>query len=840
MAKIKHLFYCFVIISTSFGFINHATAQDSTGIEIENPENIIPQQYEIREVSVTGLVTGRESYLISSSGLRTGATITIPGDDISNAIKQIYRTNLFSDVQILYERFPGNLVDIEIAVEEQPRLQRYEIEGVKRSQRRDLNERLNLISGLAVTEAVKSQALNTIQRYFSEEGYWNTSIDVIEEPSETNPDRVNLTFSVFRGDRIKVREINFEGNNEFSDRQLRKSFDSIKQDRWWRIFTRHVYTEEAYNEGIENLKLFYRENGFRDIRVLEDSIYVDAWRHGRDGVYFNINVDPGPQYKVRNITWEGNTVYTDEQLTQTLGFENGDIFNETKFQQNLEINQSESDVTSLYQNIGYLFFQVMENIEIVGEDSLDLHFEIIEDEIATVREVSFTGNTKTHDDVVRRALRTVPGNTYSRSAIIRTIRELGQLGYFTPEGITPDLQPNRQERTVDIEYGLDETQGSDNFEFSGGFGGRQIGIILAARVNFNNFSVQRMFEPGGWNPIPSGDGQKLSLGIQVTGSGFQSYNFSFTEPWLRGRPTSLGVSLSYDLLNYSNRGGSFFNSQRSGINERNELFSASVSLGRRLDWPDDFFQQQTVLTFNHYNVDGINQFFDDGKADLLTLRQVIERNSTDSPISPSTGSKFSVSAEVALPVPGFSQFYKLKTGYQHHATIVDKLVLSSTVDYGYMGYFSDNNRSNFQRFFLGGTELQQRQNFTNDNINMRGFPGGRGGVISPVNDQRNLIGGRVFSKYSLELRYPAVQSEQLQLIPYAFVDAGNTYSELENFDPFELKRAAGFGARIFLPILGLVDISYGYRLDGTTPSLQNSTGLRPGEWEFLFNIGAPF
>ena len=839
MAKIKHLFYCFVIVCFSIGFSQQASAQDTTSVEIQNPENIIPQQYEVREVTVTGLVTGRESYLVSSSGLVVGSTITIPGEDISNAIKQIYRTNLFSDVQILYETFPGNLVDIEIAVEEQPRLQRYEITGVKRSQRRDLNERLNLISGLAVTESVKSQAVNTIERYFSQEGYWDTSIEVREEQSETNTERVNLTFDVTPGDRLKVREINFEGNNEFSDRRLRKSFDSIKQDRWWRIFTRHVYTEETYNEGIENLKLFYRENGYRDVRVLSDSIYVDTWRHGRDGVYMNINVDPGPQYKVRNITWEGNTVYTDEQLTQTLGFEKGDIFNETKFDQNLNINQAESDVTSLYQNIGYLFFNVMENIEVVGEDSLDINLEIIEDEIATIRAVSFSGNTKTHDDVVRRTIRTVPGNTYSRSAIIRTLRELGQLGYFTPEGITPDLQPNRQERTVDIEYNLDENQGSDNFEFSGGFGGRQIGIILAARVNFNNFSVQRMFEPGGWNPIPSGDGQKLSLGIQVTGSGFQSYNFSFTEPWLRGRPTSLGVSLSYDLLNYSNRAG-FFSQNTASTSERNELISASVSLGRRLDWPDDFFQQSTVLTFNRYNVDGINQFFDDGQANLLTLRQIIERNSTDSPISPSTGSKFNVSAEVALPVPGFSQFYKVKTGYQHHATIVDKLVLSSTVDYGYMGYFSDNNRSNFQRFFLGGTELQQRQNFTNDNINMRGYPGGRGGVISPVNENQNLIGGRVFSKYSLELRYPAVASEQLQLIPYAFVDAGNTYNELEDFDPFNLKRSAGFGARIFLPILGLVDISYGYRLDGTEPSRQNTSGLRPGEWEFLFNIGAPF
>jgi len=840
VANIKHLLYWFTIILFSLGTFQLSAAQDTTRLQIENPENQLPQQYEIREVNVTGLVTARESYLISSSGLQVGSTITIPGDDISNAIKQIYRTSLFSDVQILYERLSGSGVNIEISVEEQPRLQSYDIEGVRRSQRRDLRERLNLVSGLAVTQSVKTQALNTIKRYFSNEGYWGTTIDIIEEQSETNPNRVNLRFVIDRGERTKVRSITFDGNENFSDRRLRKSFGSIKQDRWWRVFRRHVYTEEEYQEGIQNLERFYRDNGFRDIRIIEDTVYVDGWRRGKEGVYMNIVVEEGVQYKVRDITWDGNTVYSDDRLTLALGFERGDVFNETKFDQNLNFRQDDGDVTSLYQNIGYLFFQVMPDIRIVGEDSLDIHLEIVEDEIATIRNVSFTGNTKTHDDVVRRTLRTVPGNTYSRSAIVRSIRELGQLGYFSPEGITPDVMPDREDRTVDISFDLDETQGSDNFEFSGGFGGRQIGVILAARVNFNNFSVQRMFESGGWDPIPTGDGQRLSLGVQVTGSGFQSYNFSFTEPWLRGKPTSLGVSLSYDLLNFDRSRNQFFGAQTQATRQRNELFSASVSVGRQLRWPDDFFSQRTILTYNHFNVAGFDQLFDDGTADLLTLRQVLERNSTDNPISPNTGSKFNISGEVALPVPGFAQFYKLKTGYQHHASIIGRLVLSSTVDYGYMGYFSDTNQSNFQRFFLGGTELQQRQSFTNDNINMRGYPGGFGGVISPLDDQRNLIGGRAFTKYSLELRYPAVRSEQLQLIPYAFVDAGNTFEGMTTFDPFNLKRAAGFGARIFLPILGLVDLSYGYRLDGTPPNRDNSSGLRPGEWEFLFNIGAPF
>lgn len=838
MFKYKHLFFSALFLLLGIHSVQQVYAQDTTRINIQDPTTITPLEFEIRQITVSGLVTARESYLISSSGLRVGDRIEIPGDEISNAIRQLYRTSLFSDVQISHERVSGG-VRIHIEVQEQPRLQRYEIEGVRRSHRRDLRERLNLLSGFAVTNSVRTQAINTINRYYREKGYWGTTIEVEEELSDDERNRISLVFVIDPGERIKVREINFIGNEQFSDRRLRKAFSTIKQDRWWRIFKRHVFTQDDYEEGINNILQYYRDRGHRDVRILEDSVYVDNWRSSKDGVIFDIKIEEGPQYRIRNIEWEGNTVYTDEELTQAFGFFEGDVFNESQFEQNLRFRQDDRDISSLYQNIGYLFFEVYPDIRIVEDDMLDIRFELVEDEIATIREVSFTGNTKTHDDVVRRTIRTVPGQTYSRSSIVRTIRELGTLGYFTPEGIQPDLQPDRENRTVDIIYSLDETQGSDNFEFSGGFGGRQIGVILAARVNFNNFSVQRMFEPGGWDPIPSGDGQKLSLGVQVTGRGYQSYNFSFTEPWLRGKPTSLGVSLSYDFLNFSRQRSFGFGQQQQADDRRNELFSASVSLGRQLTWPDDFFIQRTILTYNRFNVLGFSGVFDDGRADLLTIRQVIERNSLDNPISPRGGSKFGGSAEVALPVPGFAQFYKLKTEYQHHHTLIGKLVLSAGAEYGYMGYFGESDRSNFQRFFLGGTAIQQRQNFLNDNIDLRGFPGGFNGVISPVDENQNLIGGRVYNKYSLELRYPAVASEQIQLIPYAFMDAGNTFSGMSEFDPFRVKRAVGFGARIFLPILGLVDLSYGYRLDGT-PASNEGPGLNPGEWEFLFNIGAPF
>jgi len=448
--------------------------------------------------------------------------------------------------------------------------------------------------------------------------------------------------------------------------------------------------------------------------------------------------------------------------------------------------------------------------------------DIIEDEIATIQRVSFDGNTKTHDDIIRRTLRTVPGQKYSRQAIIRTIRELGQLGYFRSQSIEPNLAPDQENHTVDISYTLDESQSTDNFEFSGGFGGQGIGLILSAKLNFNNFSMQRAIRGEGWNPIPSGDGQKLSLGVQVTGSGYQSYSLGFQEPWLAGRPLSLGVNMSYDLISYRGR------------SERNELLSSSVTLGRRLDWPDDYFTHQSVLSYQLYDVAGGASFLAEGTSSIVSIKQVLERNSTDNAISPTTGSKLRLSAEVAPPLPGFSQYYKLKSSYQNHTAIVGKLVMTNTVEYGYLGYLGEGQRSNFQRFKLGGTQLQQRQSFLDDNIDLRGFPGGRNGSITPYRDGE-AVGGRLYSKYSMELRYPAITEQQAQVYPYAFFDAGNAYLNPEQFAPFEVKRSVGFGTRIYLPILGLVDLSYGYRLDGIPVA-----GVEPGKWQFLFNIGAPF
>lgn len=820
------LLICLLLVSES--------AAGQTGeceLQLQDPTLLRPRQMQVQEVVVRGIETARESYLISTSGLSVGSRLTIPGEEIPEAIRRIYQTGLFSHVQICHEPIDSQNVRIIIHIQEEPRLDRYEMTGIKRSDRNELRKQLNLLSGFAVTRSVRAQAISTIRRYYREKGYWGTHVEIDEELTDELNNRVTLTIRIDPGERTKVRRIRFVGNEQFSDGRLRRAFKTIKEDRWWRIFKRHVYTEDEFEEGMNNLLDFYRQNGYRDVRILRDSVYVDDWR-GKEGVYFDFTIEEGPQYRVGQVTWEGNTIYTDEQLSQVMDFQEGDVFNEKKYEERLYGKGDDNDIFSLYHNIGYLFFDVQPEIRVVGENTVDLHFDIVEREIATIRDVSFTGNTKTHDDVVRRNIRTVPGATYSRAAIIRTIRELSTMGYFNPEGITPDLVPDPEEKTVDVLYTLDESQSTDNFEFSGGFGGRHIGIILAARVNFNNFSLRRAFEPGGWTPIPSGDGQRLSLGVQVTGRGYQSYSFSFLEPWLRGRPTSLGFSMSYDILNYD-----LFPGQEA--RQRNELFSSTVTIGRRLKWPDDYFSQSTAVSYQLYNMAGFSGIFQDGETSILSIRHLIERNSLDNLISPTSGSRFFLSGEVAPPMPGFAQYYKLKSGYQVHVTLAGKLTLSGSTDYGYMGYFKAGERSNFQRFFLGGTEIQQRQSFINDNIDMRGYPGGTTGVISPLDENRNMIGGTIFTKYTMELRYPAVSTEQVQLIPYIFSDAGNTFASHHTFDPFNVKRAAGFGARLYLPILGLVDLSYGYRMDGT-PASNRGAGLKAGEWEFLFNIGAPF
>lgn len=814
----KRILFTFLFLLSTGIFSEELKAQD---FQITDPTLEIPQEYTVLGLEVRGNEFTREQFIINASSLNEGTTITYPGIDISEAIKRLYRVGLFSDVKVFVTEKTLTGIRLVIEVTEQPRMYEYKIEGVKRSERRDLKKEITLLAGIAITEANIAQAKNKIYKFYKDKGLWFTEVEVKTEPSEVE-NRSNLIFMVKRGKKLEVKDIQFSGAEAFSDRKLRKKIKPLKEDAWWKFLSKKTFKEEDFEEGKEKVLSFYRNNGYSDVRIISDSVWVFDYAGDKRGIKVRVNIEEGPQYKIRNVTWDGNTVYTDEQLSLSLGFEKGDVFNEEKYQQNVEFNQSSTDINSLYQNIGYLFFQAVPTITKVGEDSLDIHFDLYEDEVATIRNVSFSGNTNTHDDVVRRTLRTVPGNTFSRDAIVRSIRELSTLGYFDPQNITPDYVPQYQTKEVDITFDLDESQSTSNFEFSGGYGGQTIGAIISARLNFNNFSLKRALE-GDFTPFPSGDGQTLSLGVQVTGTGYQSYSFGFVEPWLNGKPTSLGVNLSYNYIRYRNS------------DARNKLFSASVSLGKRLKWPDDYFSTRSIVSYQLYDVvEGFTTGLAEGTSSIISFKQVLERNSLDNFISPNSGSKLSLSGEIAPPLPGFSEFYKIKTEFQHHVPVVGKLVLTSQADYGFIGYLTNSKRSDFQKFLVGGTQLQQRQSFLYDNIDLRGYPGGLNESIAPVVNG-NQVGGRLYAKYTLEMRYPAVSTEQLQLIPYVFFDAGNSYADFSDFDPFNLKRSVGFGTRLFLPILGLVDLSYGYRLDGV-----EGTSVIPGQWEFLFNIGAPF
>lgn len=816
MHSLRNAFALIVFVLFSSFFTVYAQQ-----IQITDPTLETPEEYRISHVRVQGNQSTRTQFIINTSGLVEGKVITYPGDDIPNAINRLFQVGLFSDVKVFIENQSLTSLGILIQVAEQPRMLEYRIEGVKKSEAEDLEDLISLVQGAAITDANLVQAKRTIIRFFKEKGLWGTEVVTRIEDSEEIENRSILYFDVKKGKKLEIKDIQFIGLDRFTEKDLLKVIKPIKEDAWWKFLSKKLYKQEDFDEGVVNLITHFQEEGHIDARIVSDSLWVDNFGNAEQGLLLAFTIYEGPQYKVRDISWDGNTVYTDDQLTQSLGFEVGDIFNQTLYDENLNFNKTSTDINSLYQNIGYLFFQAIPTISKAGNDSLDIHFDIYEDEIATIRKVTFSGNTQTHDDVVRRTLRTIPGATYSREAIVRSVRELSTLGFFDPQNITPDVQPIPQNKEVDVSFAVDESASTSNFEFSGGYGGRAIGALISTRLNFNNFSLQRALA-GDFTPFPSGDGQNLSLGVQVTGTGFQSYSFGFVEPWLNGKPTSFGVNLSYNFIQYR------------GFSEKNRLFSSSVSLGKRLRWPDDYFSSRTALGYQLYDIQGTASFLSAGTSSIISINQTFERNSLDNFISPNRGSKLGLSFEIAPPLPGLSEYYKIKTDYQYHIPIVEKLVLTSQVNFGFIGFFTNNRRSNFQRFLVGGTQLQQRQSFLYDNIDLRGYPGGSDGSIAPIIDGRQ-VGGRVYNKYSFELRYPAVSNEQLQLIPYAFYDAANAFNEFATFDPFNVKRAIGFGTRLYLPVLGLVDLSYGYRLDNI-----EGTNTLAGEWEFLFNIGAPF
>ncbi len=859
-----------LIVSSKVGI-----AQVSLGNDISSFDYSRQKEYEIGGIKVEGIKYLDQNVLIMLSGLSVGDKIKVPGDKITDAVRKLWDQGLFDNVGISATDIQGNLIFLQINLKERPRVSKFSFTGLRKSEADDIRNKINLTRGDVATDHLFVKTKTIIINHFSEKGFLNTEVKITQTPDPQRENYVDLMIDVDKNTKVRIKQIDIEGNTALSDDQLRASMKDTKQrgvlnplrplgplvvntatdlvslhpwkalqnvenyflDNYKpRIFKSSKYLESKYKDDLVKIVAKYNEKGYRDAIILNDSIYpIDQKNIG-----IKLRVSEGSRYYFRKIEWVGNTKYDSKMLSSILGIEPGDVYNRELLTTNLTYNPNGFDVSSLYMDDGYLFFNAEPVEVLVDNDSIDLEIRIREGKQARIASVSIKGNTKTNDHVVIRELRTRPGQLFSRSDIIRTTRELANLRYFNAETITPDVKPNPADGTVDIEYGVEETS-ADQIELSGGWGyGRIIGTL---GLSFNNFSLRHIFEKEAWRPVPSGDGQKLSVRFQTYGQGYLSYSASFTEPWLGGnKPTSLTVS--YYHSKYSN---SYSTSDTSTAYFKTNGFT--VGIGKRLQWPDDFFTLYQGVNLMRYDLKNYSSIFNVGTGtgyfNVFNYNINLGRSSISQPIFPKSGSDFSISLELTPPYSLFSsqdysalsendrfkwvEFHKWKFSTSWYVETAPKLVLATRLKFGFLGYYNnDIGITPFQRFYLGGDGLSGYNNLDGrEIIGMRGYTNES---ITPYYYKDKNIGGNIFSKYTLELRYPLSLNPSATIYALAFLEAGNSWLGLETFNPFDVKRSAGAGVRVFLPMFGLLGLDWGYGFD-EIPGIPSANGS-----QFHFSI----
>ena len=787
-----------------------------------------PTPLTILGISVEGAETDyTRNFVRQTSGLAEGQQISVPGDPaISDAIRSIYRLGMFSDVEIVEDRRVGDGIFITIRVTEEPKLREYTFEGLKKGEQKDLRKQIPLIRRSPVRPEALENAKLVIREYFVEKARPLAETHVVTKENEDNT--VDITFAVDKGPKVKVGDIVVDGNEKLDDGDVRGQMKT-KPKSWWRFWRNSKFEKDKFREDLQRIVDHYNEKGFFDARIVADSVYIRNQDTDPE-IVVSVTVDEGNIYHIRDIVWEGNTVYDDSRLEAALGLTEGSRYNGERLQSNLFGNSRSTDVASLYLNQGYMRFNADPVIRAVGDDSLDVLVDVYEGDVYNFGDVRIDGNTKTKEHVIRRELLTVPGQRFSRDAIQESIRRLMQLGYFTQESLAagPGVDINDPKKEVDLNYSLEET-GSDQLELSGTWG--RFGLVLQLRFTFNNFSAQNLFKGDAWRPLPSGDGQKLSVGVQTNGSFFQQYSLSFTEPWFRQRPRQLGFSLSYAKIGRNPITGSTSSDQRL------KTLSARTFYEQRLKWPDDKFSISTTVGYQYFDNNNWISTLRQGVSNEITIRQALLRNSTNHPIFPTAGSTMLLSAELAPPIGGLIQYHKWRFQTGWNVPLADKLTLGLTTDYGYIGSVTGD-LVEFERFVVGGSPFETSgfsgSFFGKDVIYMRGYP------VSTIGPRRDgdPVGGRILNKYTSELRWLAVQTPQLSAAPYLFMDAANTWNGFGTYNPSNLYRSAGMGVRLFLPILGMVELTYGYNFDEFEPLRSGQDGLRG--WSFQFTLGQGF
>ncbi len=871
--KFKTRFLTIVLLFLSLS----ASTQIRLGDDLNQFDYSNPRIYIIGGITVTGVEYLDHNVIIMLSGLQVADRVEIPGERIRKAIDKLWSQGLFEDVSITASKISDDLIYLNINLKERPRLARFSFKGIRKSEADDLREKIKLVRNDVVTENVIIRTSNIIRKHFNDKGFLNTTVDIEQSRDSLKANDVTLVIKVDKGERVRINKINIIGNKELSDAFLKKALketkergvfqpfrildkfllqmpgklltfnadtisefatNTVNQHLKFRIFKSSKFIRDDYKEDLNKLITRFNDEGYRDAGVLRDSIYPSA---DKKNINLDIYVTEGNQYYFGDIKWIGNTKYTAEQLNEVLKISKGDVYNQSELQANLNYNPNGIDVSTLYLDDGYLFFSIIPVEVNVENDTIDLEMRIREGKQATINKVTVKGNTRTNDHVVMRELRTRPGQLFSRSDIIRTTRELAQLRYFDPEKITPTPIPNAADGTVDIEYNVEETS-SDQVELSGGWGyGRVVGTL---GLSFNNFSARNLFNRSAWRPIPSGDGQKLSLRMSSYGKGYISYSASFTEPWLGGRkPNSFSVSYYHSL--YSN-----------GLKKDNPNYYSfiidglSFMLGKRLEWPDDFFTLVQRISLQNYRLSNYRNIFafgtGTGSYRNFSYGITFARNSVDSPIFQRSGSDISLSLDLTPPYSLINgrdyktldedkrfewiEYHKWKFNATTYRQLFGNLVLSARVKYGFLGlYNQDIGITPFDRFYLGGDGLSGATNFDGrEIIGMRGYANES---LTPDYYLNRNIGGTVFNKSTLELRYPLSLNPSATIYALTFVEAGNAWRDFSEFNPFALKRSAGVGVRVFLPMFGLLGLDWGYGFDDVL-ALPNAN---KGQFHFSIN-----
>jgi len=810
------------------------------------------EDYIIGGVTVTGVRFLDTNALIGISGLRVGQSVAIPGDAITTAVKKLWQQGLFSDVRITIAKVSSDTAFIDINLQERPRISSVKFNGLKTSETTDLNKKINLPIGSQVTDFLLNTAEKIIKDHFIEKGFLNTQVTFVQKDDPDQPNNVILSINVDKKEKVKIADITFVGNEFFKTSKLRSKLKSTKIKNI-NFFRASKFITEKFNEDKQKLTVFYNDNGFKDFTIISDSLYIVS----ENRVGLMIKIDEGKQYFLRNVDWVGNSVYRKEDLKKVFNVEKGTVYNQSLIDDRLNGSAGAQDaVSNLYQDHGYLFSRLTPVEAKIDHDSIDLEVRIYEGEQAYLNNVLITGNTRTNEHVARRELYTLPGDLFSKTNIIRSIRQLGVLGHFDPEKINPTPLPDITNGTVDLLYKLEE-KANDQFEISGGWGaGMLVGTV---GVRFNNFAMRNFFNLKEWKPYPSGDGQSVSIRVQSNGRIYSSYNLSFVEPWLGGKnPNTFSISLYRSIMT---------NGKKKGEDGRESMIidGASIGLGKRLAWPDDYFSLYGELNYQRYSLTNENMYsflFTNGNSNLLSFTTKLTRFSTGpNLIYPETGSSFTLSVQATPPyslISGrnminvsdqikykFIEFHKwtFKADYYYPLTKNDKLVLNTRFAFGYLGFYNkDIGPSPFENFSVGGDGMTGYSFYGREMIKLRGYGSGSSGVGSLTPGDPNITSkfvpsGNVYSKITFELRYPVSLNPSATIYLLTFLEAGRAWYQLKEYNPFKMNRAAGVGVRANLPMFGLLGVDWGYGFD-PVPSPANFQNANHSQ--FQFTIGQEF